>query len=110
MAPPGTPPEAQSAPADAQSAPAPPLPQSDNGPCPRAAASPPFAGERAQAASRAKKERAALVQKEEARLKAEVIQLRTQVRQARAQNALMRATVLETQVAELRAQVRHGEA
>ena len=86
MAPPGTPPEAQSAPADAQSAPAPPLPQSDSGPCPRAAASPPFAGERAQAASRAKLERAALVQKEEARLKAEVIKLRTQVRQARALN------------------------
>ena len=86
MAPPGTPPEAQSAPADAQSAPAPPLPQSDSGPCPRAAAFPPFAGERAQAASRAKLERAALVQKEEARLKAEVIKLRTQVRQARAQN------------------------
>ena len=84
--PPGTPPEAQSAPADAQSAPAPPLPQSDSGPCPRAAAFPPFAGERAQAASRAKLERAALVQKEEARLKAEVIKLRTQVRQARALN------------------------
>ena len=90
MAPPGTPPEAQSAPADSQSTLAPPRLSPVHDPFPCAATSPPCAvweahkGEVAQSAPLAKLKRVELVQKEEARLKAEVSLLRTQVRQARA--------------------------